>query len=114
MEEEKKDRSDGSRDVRVDSTTSRDVRVGVSLAALIRGHRRLRHRRTTLHFFYTQTECFVECREYIVFLHYIIAQCTGAADIVQLYTSSTQVRQSTIALHCIAGKSTGNTIVFVH
>ena len=35
--EEKKDRSDGSRDVRVDSTTSRDVRVGVSLAALIRG-----------------------------------------------------------------------------
>ena len=110
MEGEKKDRSDGSRDVRVGSTTSsRDVRVGVSLAALIRGHRRLRHRPTTLHFFYTQTECFVECREYIVFLHYIIAQCTGAADIVQLYTSSTQVRQSTIA-----GKSTGNTIVFVH
>ena len=115
MGEEKKDRSDGSRDVRVDSTTSRDVRVGsttssrdvrvgVSLAALIRGHRRLRHRRTTLHFFYTQTECFVECREYIVFLHYIIAQCTGAADIVQLYTSSTQVRQSNIALNCIAGK----------
>ena len=103
--EEKKDRSDGSRDVRVGSTTtSRDVRVGVSLAALIRGHRRLRHRRTTLHFFYTQTECFVECREYIVFLHYIIAQCTGAADIVQLYNSSTQVRQSTISLHCIAGK----------
>ena len=75
MEGEKKDRSDGSR----------DVRVGVSLAALIRGHRRLRHRPTTLHFFYTQTECFVECREYIVFLHYIIAQCTGAADIVQLF-----------------------------
>ena len=52
MGEEKKDRSDGSRDVRVDSTTSRDVRVGVSLAALIRGHRRLRHRPTTLHFFH--------------------------------------------------------------
>ena len=101
MGEEKKDRSDGSRDVRV-VEGSRDVRVGVSLAALIRGHRRLRHRPTTLHFFYTQTECFVECREYIVFLHYIIAQCTGAADIVQLYFSSTQVRQSTIALHCIA------------
>ena len=44
MGEEKKDRSDGSR----------DVRVGVSLAALIRGHRRLRHRPTTLHFFHTE------------------------------------------------------------
>ena len=54
--EEKKDRSDGSRDVRVGSTTtSRDVRVGVSLAALIRGHRRLRHRPTTLHFFHPDT-----------------------------------------------------------
>ena len=71
--EEKKDRSDGSRDVRV-VEGSRDVRVGVSLAALIRGHRRLRHRRTTLQFFYTQTECIVECREYIAFLHYITAQ----------------------------------------
>ena len=96
MEEKKKDRSDGSRDVRVDSTTSRDVRVGVSLAALIRGHRRLRHRPTTLHFFYTQTECFVECTEYIVFLHYIVAQCTGAADIVHI------INPRKIILSCFA------------
>ena len=110
MGEEKKDRSDGSRDVRVGSTTtSRDVRVGVSLAALIRGHRRLRHRRTTLHFFYPDRLYCGRYKTYCFSTLHSCTHCTGAADIVQFYTSSTQVRQSTIA-----GKSTGNTIVFVH
>ena len=97
MGEEKKDRSDGSRDVRV-VEGSRDVRVGVSLAALIRGHRRLRHRRTTLHFFYPDR---LYCGRYKTFCFSTLhscTHCTGAADIVQFYTSSTQVRQSTIAL----------------